>query len=140
MRHLSMSGRVAAAVAAALGIALAILAGAAIAQPRGNPWAARPTVEARDGEGVYRSLCQGCHMPNGGGAVGAANYPSLANNPRLEAAGYPLTLIVRGQRAMPAVGSFLDDEQVAAVTTYIRTHFGNDYREPVSAEDVRALR
>jgi mono/diheme cytochrome c family protein len=120
--------------------ALAIAAGAALAQPRGNPWAARPTVEARDGEGVYRSICQGCHMPNGQGAEGAANYPSLANNPKLEAAGYPLTLIVKGQRAMPAVGSFLDDAQVAAVTTYIRTHFGNDYREPVRAEDVRALR
>ncbi len=129
--------RITAAVMAAL---LVAGAGVALAQPRGNPWAARPTVEARAGEGVYRAMCQGCHMPDGRGAVGAGAYPALANNPKLAAAGYPLTLIIRGQRAMPPVGSFLDDEQVAAVTTYIRTRWGNDYREKVTAEDVRALR
>lgn len=136
MRNFKHLGR-----AAAL-LLLPVLAdgNAALGQPRGAPWAAQPTVTARDGEGVYRSMCQGCHMPEGQGAEGAASYPALARNPRLEAAGYPLTLILRGQRAMPAVGSFLDDEQVAAVVTYIRTHFGNDYREPVRPEDVRAMR
>jgi mono/diheme cytochrome c family protein len=121
-------------------LAAALLGGAALAQPRGSPWAARPTVEARDGEGIYRATCQGCHMPDGRGAVGAAAYPALRENPKLEAAGYPLTLVVKGQRAMPAMGGFLDDEQVAAVVTFIRRGFGNDYREPVRAEDVRALR
>jgi mono/diheme cytochrome c family protein len=38
------------------------------------------------------------------------------------------------------VGAFLDDEQVAAVVGFIRTHFGNDYREAVAAADVRAMR
>jgi mono/diheme cytochrome c family protein len=53
---------------------------------------------------------------------------------------YPVTLILQGQRAMPAVGTLMDDAQIAAVVTYIRTHWGNDYREPVTEQDVRAAR
>jgi mono/diheme cytochrome c family protein len=97
-------------------------------------------VAARDGEGIYRSVCQGCHMPAGQGATGAAAYPALANNPRLEAAGYPITVVVRGLRAMPAVGIMMDDAQVAAVVAYIRTNFGNAYPDPVSPDDVRTAR
>ena len=41
---------------------------------------------------------------------------------------------------MPAVGRLMTDEQVAAVVTYIRTHFGNDYQEPVTAEQVKKAR
>jgi mono/diheme cytochrome c family protein len=113
---------------------------AALAQSRGAPFAATPTVQSTDGEGVYREVCQSCHMPQGQGAQGAAAYPALANNRNLEAAGYPLTLVVQGQRAMPGFGRMLTDEQVANVVTYIRTHFGNDYREPVTAEEAKALR
>lgn len=127
-------------LAATLAFLAAAAGGTALAQPREAPYAARPTVQARDGEGVYRVVCQGCHMPDGRGATGAAAYPALAGNPRLEAADYPLTLVLRGRRAMPAVGAFLDDEQVAAVVTFIRTQFGNDYREPVGAAEVRAAR
>jgi mono/diheme cytochrome c family protein len=137
MRRIRMLRRATATLAL---MATAAGGGPALAQPREAPYAARPTVQARDGEGVYRSMCQGCHMPDGRGAAGAAAYPALANNPKLQTAGYPLTLVLKGQRAMPAVGAFLDDAQVAAVVTFIRTHFGNDYREPVTAADVRALR
>jgi mono/diheme cytochrome c family protein len=79
-------------------------------------------------------------MPDGRGGAGAAAYPALANNTKLEAAGYPLTLVLKGRRAMPPVGMFLDDEQVAAVVGFIRTHFGNNYREAVAAADVKAMR
>ena len=41
---------------------------------------------------------------------------------------------------MPPFGRQLDDEQVAAVVNYVRTHFGNDYRDNVSAADVKAAR
>jgi len=131
-----MRGMIHAAVLAAL----ALGAGPASAQSRGAPWSATPTVQASEGEGVYREVCQACHMPRGQGAEGAAAYPALADNPRLEAAGYPLTLVLNGQRAMPGFGHMLTDAQVAEVVTYIRTHFGNDYREPVTAEDVRGMR
>ena len=41
---------------------------------------------------------------------------------------------------MPPLGEILDDQQVAAVVEYIRTHFGNNYSEPVPVESVAAAR
>src|SRR5882724_11885764 len=92
------------------------------------------------GEELFAAVCQGCHMPDGKGAVGAASYPSLAGNKNLEAGGYPVTIVVRGQRGMPAFGALMSDDQVAAVVNYLRTHFGNDYRDAVTAEDVKTVR
>ena len=30
------------------------------------------------GEAIYKGVCQGCHMPDAKGAVGAGAYPALA--------------------------------------------------------------
>jgi mono/diheme cytochrome c family protein len=92
------------------------------------------------GEELFASACQGCHMPDGKGAVGAGTYPSLAKDSNLEAGNYPVHVVVRGQRAMPPVGAMMSDAQVAAVVNYVRTHFGNEYRDAVSAEDVKLAR
>lgn len=96
---------------------------------------------AEDGEAIYRSVCQACHMPDGEGAVGAAAYPALANNPNLEYPGYPIHVVIHGQLAMPPFGSYLDDAQVAEVVNYIRTSFGNDFTEeqatPEQVEEAR---
>ena len=92
------------------------------------------------GEELFASACQGCHMPDGNGAVGAGTYPSLANDSNLEAGSYPIHVVVRGQRAMPPVGAMMNDAQVAAVVNYVRTHFGNQYRDAVSADDVKLVR
>ncbi|HEV7599599.1 MAG TPA: cytochrome c [Bradyrhizobium sp.] len=94
----------------------------------------------QSGEQLFANVCQGCHMPDAKGAVGAGVYPSLAGNKNLEAAGYPVYVIVRGQRAMPAFGAMMSDDQVAAVVNYLRTHFGNGYPDSVSPEDVKATR
>jgi mono/diheme cytochrome c family protein len=92
------------------------------------------------GEQLFANVCQGCHMPDGGGATGAGNYPSLAKDANLEAGGYPVYVVVRGQRAMPPVGAMMSDDQVAAVVNYVRTHFGNQYQDTVTAEDVKRVR
>ena len=92
------------------------------------------------GEEVYMGTCQGCHMSEGEGAVGAGAYPPLATNERLESADYAIYLIIHGQKAMPPLGEILDDQQIAAVVEYIRTHFGNSYTGPVPVETVRAAR
>ena len=92
------------------------------------------------GEAVYAGICQGCHMPDGKGAVGAGAYPPLAGNEKLESADYAIYLVIHGQKAMPPLGEILDDQQVAAVVEYIRTHFGNNYSEPVPVESVAAAR
>ena len=92
------------------------------------------------GEELFVSACQGCHMPDGKGAVGAGAYPSLVQDRNLESGGYPVYVVVRGQRAMPPVGAMMSDAQVAAVVNYVRTHFGNQDRDDVSADDVKRIR
>jgi mono/diheme cytochrome c family protein len=92
------------------------------------------------GEQLYANVCQGCHMPDGKGAVGAGAYPSLAGDQALEAAGYPVYVVVNGLHAMPPVGIMMNDAQVAAVVNYVRTHFGNDYRDAVTPENVKTVR
>jgi mono/diheme cytochrome c family protein len=128
--------------------AIAALSGAAIscaamsstlAQPAerfGNPLRIMP----QSGEALYADICQGCHMPEGVGAVGAGAYPSLARNAKLATSGYPLFLVIHGRKGMPPFGKLLTDQQVAAIVNYIRTHFGNDFPDAVSVDDARAAR
>ena len=92
------------------------------------------------GELMYRNVCAGCHMPEGQGAVGAGFYPALAKNKKLVAGGYPVAVLLNGMNGMPAVGRMMTDQQVADVVNYIRTHFGNKYKDKVTAEDVKPLR
>jgi cytochrome c5 len=95
---------------------------------------------AMTGEELFASVCQGCHMPDGAGATGAGTYPSLVGNKNLEASGYPVHLVVNGRRGMPAFGDMMTDGQIAAVVNYLRTHFGNDYPDAVTAKDVKDAR
>ena len=44
--------------------------------------------------------------------------------------------MLHGQNAMPPVGQMMSDEQVAAVVNYVRTNFGNNYTDAVTAQDV----
>ncbi|KQR13155.1 MULTISPECIES: c-type cytochrome [Xanthomonas] len=92
------------------------------------------------GEHVYRAVCQGCHMPAGSGAQGAGDYPALAGNPKLAAAPYVTMMVLDGNAGMPGFGDMLTDRQVAEVVSYVRTHFGNDHAERVTADDVKLLR
>jgi mono/diheme cytochrome c family protein len=94
----------------------------------------------KTGEQLFSGVCRGCHMTDGKGAVGAGTYPSLAGNRNLEASGYPIYIIVNGRRGMPPLGSMMSNEQVAAVVNYLRTHFGNNYRDEVVADDVKVMR
>ncbi len=92
------------------------------------------------GEELYANVCQGCHMSDAKGAAGAGTYPSLAGDSNLEVGFYPVSVVINGQRGMPRLGAMLSDDQVAAVVNYLRTHFGNSYRDAVTAEDVKAAR
>jgi mono/diheme cytochrome c family protein len=92
------------------------------------------------GAALYRDVCQGCHMADGKGAVGAGTFPALAGDPKLAAAGYPLAVVMNGQKGMPGFARALSDAQVAAVVNYVRSHFGNAYGDTVSDADVTAQR
>ena len=126
---------------AGLGLAISSAAMADGAQDIGTGAMNRNTpYDFKGGQAVYTNVCQGCHMPDAKGAVGAGMYPALAKNPKLEVAGYPVSVIVNGQKAMPALGGMFSDQQVADVTNYIRTHFGNNYKDKVTPADVKAAR
>jgi mono/diheme cytochrome c family protein len=93
-----------------------------------------------DGQALFEAICQGCHMPNGTGAVGAGRYPALANNQNLAAAAYPVITVLKGRKGMPPLASYLSDAQVAAVISYVRTHFGNNYNDAISPDMVKTFR
>jgi mono/diheme cytochrome c family protein len=92
------------------------------------------------GEELYNNVCRACHMLDAKGASGAGTYPSLSANPNLEAAGYPVSMVIHGRRAMPPFGDMMNDAQIAAVVNYLRTHFGNNYTDVVTAQDVSDAR
>ena len=118
---------------------------------------AKPAVEdtgmmgTNDGEKIYQQICAGCHMRDGRGAVGACRYPSFADNAAMSSSRYIAITMLNGRRNMPAFAPprrnefyfppvWLNDVQVANVVNYIRTNFGNNYPDPITAEEVRALR
>jgi mono/diheme cytochrome c family protein len=112
----------------------------AFARPADLRFANPTRFMTQTGEAIYADVCQGCHMAGGEGATGAGSYPALARNRKLASAAYPLFLVINGRKGMPPFGSQLNDQQVAAVVNYVRTHFGNDYRDEVTPADAGTAR
>lgn len=104
---------------------------------------------------IYTHICQGCHMPNGEGAVGAGHYPKLAGDLALVSWEYTALTVLNGRSNMPAFGLMakglaanpalpfylphLSDEQVADVVNYVRSHFGNHFKDKVTPSQVAKL-
>ena len=96
---------------------------------------------AKDGEGLFKTVCAECHMPTGlGGTAASSGYPALAKNEKLAASAYPVMMVMNGHGAMPSFKGQMDDGQVAAVVIYVRTHFGNNYADAVSLDEVKQVR
>jgi mono/diheme cytochrome c family protein len=123
----------------------------AFAQSSDHPLLTYATLKQANGEAIFHAICQGCHMPNAKGAIGAGTYPSLTNNPKLASPQYMAAVILFGRHDMPSFvvrakthASFfedatLTDAQVADVINYVRTHFGNHYTNSITAADVTAM-
>jgi mono/diheme cytochrome c family protein len=94
----------------------------------------------QSGEELFANVCRACHMSDGKGATGAGTYPSLARDQALKASRYPIEIVINGRHGMPPFGAMMSDDQIAAVVNYLRTHFGNNYRDAVTSEDVKAAR
>jgi len=126
-------------------------AGPAWPQAAGTGMFSPARVTVTSGEEIFRQICQGCHMPDGKGAVGAGKYPALAGDGSLVSTDFMALTLLNGRRNMPAfggngdVGLFfivpsLTDEQIAAVINYVRSHFGNHFKGQITPAQVKALR
>jgi mono/diheme cytochrome c family protein len=96
------------------------------------------------GRDVYKNICQACHQPDGRGQEKLA--PSLVGSALALAAPEITTrILLNGKEGpiglMPPVGQSFDDEQVAAVLTYIRREWGQAGApvDPLVVQRVRAL-
>lgn len=92
----------------------------------------------RDGIRTYRSTCAQCHGRDGNEAL-VTHTVILENNDRLADAERVINQVIHGNGYMPALGDGLSDRQVAAVVTYVRNSWGNDYG-PVREEDIAQYR
>lgn len=92
--------------------------------------------DATTGEELYKASCQACHMADGKGDNGAGFYPSLANNVRLMSGKTTVDTVTNGLRGMPPFREYFSDEQIVEVVNYVRTNFGNNFKNPVSVSDI----
>jgi mono/diheme cytochrome c family protein len=140
------------ALAISFVVLAALAAGFVRADEKSDPILAPDALAKASGEEIYRRVCQGCHMPDGRGAVGGGTYPALAGNPNLASAQFTAATVALGRHNMPhfapepGLGGFeafvmlhLDDREIAAVVNYVRSHFGNHYTDELTAADVAAL-
>ena len=94
------------------------------------------------GQELYSNFCAGCHMPTGtgdrGGKTNLVDSEMVLGNPN-----GVMRVILGGKDGetglMPPLKGALDDEQIAAVISYIRTSWGNE-AFPISAADVVEVR
>jgi mono/diheme cytochrome c family protein len=99
------------------------------------------------GKTLYNDECARCHMKSGEGAN--HNIPNLAHNQAVWN-GKPIDLIGimlggfepwhKDQTAMPMFGATLSDGQIADITNYVRTAWGNRGKPDATANTVAALR
>ena len=140
---------VAAAVAGVAIVGLMLLHAPASAETAGMP-DNLPLSALTEGKQVYQHICQGCHMPDAKGAVGAGKYPALAGDPALASKQFMALTLLNGRRNMPAFGAkhafgfggapaSLTPAQIAAVINYVRTNFGNHFKDAITADEVTAL-
>jgi len=108
------------------------------------------TLSSISGPEIYAHICQGCHMPGGVGAVGAGYYPKLAGDPALVSWQYVALTVLNGKDGMPPFGlpadqvmetraAHLSDAQIADVVNYVRSSFGNHYKDKAKPAQVAAL-
>lgn len=132
-------------------VTLLLAFAAAIACAADAAFAPKAAVDTAKGAEVYGHVCQGCHMPQGAGAIGAGHYPKLAGDPALASWQYVALTVVGGRNGMPPFGvpvdgqmdafaaAYLSDEQIADVVNYVRGHFGNKYKDKVTATQIASL-
>ncbi len=135
----------------AMAIYLKTLPESAAPSKRAATYAMQPAPNVMGlGRVIYRMNCAGCHGPGGRGELPA--YPPLAQNHsiEMESAVNAIRMVLNGgyppqttgnhrPYGMPPFAQIMNDEDIAAVVTYIRMSWGNRGR-PVTAAEVNPLR
>jgi mono/diheme cytochrome c family protein len=96
---------------------------------------------AERGEEVYAEKCAACHQSKGEGVAGgvAGFFPKLANSPYVSGdARQLISVILSGRGGMPSFRIDLNDNDLSAVASYLRTTFNK--AAPVTSEQVKAVR
>ena len=104
------------------------------AAPR-NADATVPAELMEQGRSVFAANCSVCHGDRGQGGAG----PALAANKKLADADFVARQIMLGSRFMPRFDNRFSDKEVAAVATFIRNSWGNNYGV-VTEEQVKKYR
>jgi mono/diheme cytochrome c family protein len=114
-------------------IALGVLSGRVTAQVQQKN---ADEITASTGIQVYKQArCYACHGEQGFGGVG----PSFRQDRFLAIGDYVIAQILLGRGIMPSFAEALNDEQIAAVATYIRDSWGNGFGD-VKADEVATIR
>ena len=101
-------------------VSLLVLRGGVYAQDSGDPF--------KQGQQVFEDSCAQCHRANGEGLP--ATFPALNKNPFVLGEPKPvIATILNGRKGnlgrMPSWKDKLDDQQIAAVVTYVRQAWSN---------------
>jgi mono/diheme cytochrome c family protein len=115
--------------------------------PKSAKLNAPPVDPPGQGAALYSENCARCHGVNGEGV--ANNFPNLAGNPAVwnGTADNVISMILGGyipwhkyQSGMPEFNQSLGDGEIADITNYIRTSWGNKASPDASAAQVGSLR
>ncbi len=91
---------------------------------------------AQSGEAIFmQNNCFVCHGQQGFGGIG----PSFRNDPFLLLTEYVACQILLGRGVMPPFGGKLNDNQIAAVASYVRNSWGNHFGD-VRPDEVAQVR
>jgi mono/diheme cytochrome c family protein len=133
-------------------LAIAVVVGVVSATSTAGAQSAtkKPAAAAADGQKVFTTTCVVCHQLDGAGKEGL--YPPLAGSEWVQGDENKLIRIIVGglsgpvevagetfNSAMPGWGPVLEDKDIAAVATYIRSSWGNK-AGPITESKVKSIR
>jgi mono/diheme cytochrome c family protein/glucose/arabinose dehydrogenase len=106
------------------------------------PLTAEEQKQFASGAEIYKNVCVGCHQPDGRGREKLA--PDLVQSRYTSAdPAAAIRVLLAGKEGpvglMPPLGGALNDEQIAAVLTYVRREWGNT-GSAVAPDDVTEIR
>ena len=130
----------------AIGLFLMFSCGGNSTAPMNNA-PANTASAAVSGEALYKKTCIACHQENGQGI--ASTFPPLAKSDFLSNKELAIGQVIKGKSGELMVNGIkynnvmppqqLNDEEIAAVLTYVYSNFGNS-GAPVTTAEVKSVR